>query len=70
MNYLYLGKGLRYLQYAYVDLFQDSGYLADSLFYRHKVPVKYGPEMLKDGEKYRVIFCRIKRKYKAEFEKA
>ena len=69
MNYLFLG-GLFRLNYAYVDLNTDSDYVADSLFFRHKVPVKFGDEMVRDGDKYRVIFCKIKRKYRNEFEKA
>ena len=68
MNYLFMGKGLLYLHYAYVEL--ESGYLADSLFYRHKIPVKYRGEMVKDGEKYKVMLCKIKKKYQKEFEKA
>ena len=26
--------------------------------------------MVRDGDKYRVIFCKIRKKYKAQFEKA
>ena len=70
MNYLFLGGRLLYLQYAYVDLNTDSAYVADSLFYRHKVPVKFEEELARDGEEYRVIFCKIRKKYKNEFEKA
>lgn len=44
--------------------------MADSLFYRHKVPVRYGDEMAKNDDEYRVIFCRIRRKHRKEFEKA
>ena len=69
MNYLFLGGFFRF-NYAYVDLNTDENYVADSLFYRHKVPVKFGDEMVRDGDKYRVIFCKIKRKYRNEFEKA
>ena len=47
-----------------------SHYVADSLFRRHKVPIKYEHELVKAGEKYRIICCKIKKKYKTEFEKA
>lgn len=67
--YLYLGSWLR-VNYAYIDLNTDSDYVADSLFYRHKVRVGFMDEMVRDGEKYRVIFCRIRKKDREAFEKA
>ena len=67
MNYLSFG-GRFWLHYAYVDLNTDLDYVADSLFYRHKVPVKFGEEMTRTGDKYRVIFCKIRKEYKEEFE--
>ena len=51
MNYLFLGRGLLYLQYAYVDLHINDKYVGDSLFCRHRVPVKFGPEAERDGVK-------------------
>lgn len=69
MNYLFFG-GLFRLRYAYADLKTETSYVADSLFFRHKVPVKYDQEMANENEKYRIIFCRIRKKDKAEFEKA
>ena len=69
MNYLFCG-GLLFLNYVYVDLNTDENYVADSLFYRHKVPVMFGDEMVRDGDKYRLVFCKIRRKYRKEFEKA
>ncbi len=68
-NYLFLG-GWFSLQYAYVDLEINDHYAADSLFCRHKVPVRFGPEMARDGDKYRIVFCKIRRKHREEFEKA
>ena len=68
-NYLFFG-GLFSLRYAYVDLYTGSGYVADSLFYRHKVPIRHGEERMNDDSKYTVIFCKIRRKYQQEFEKA
>ena len=69
MNYLFLG-GLFYLNYAYVDLNADSGYVADSLFYRRKIPVRFREELARDGDKYRFIFCKIKKQHKKTFEEA
>ena len=69
MNFYFFG-GLFRLRYAYVDLYTGSNYIADSLFFRHKVPVRYGKEAVKEDEKYRIVFCKIRRKYRQEFEKA
>ena len=66
MNYIFLG-GYFYLQYAYID---NDDYLADSLFYKHEVPVRFGDEYRCETEKYCVIFCKIRKKYKKKFEKA
>lgn len=52
MNYLALG-GRFFLNYAYVDLKNDNGYVAASLICRHKVPVRFKGVMVKEGEKYR-----------------
>ena len=70
MNYLFLKSGWLFLKYAYVDLIGENGYVADSLFYRHKVPVRFGGVMVKKGEKYRIVLCKIRKKYRKEFEKA
>ena len=69
MNYLFFG-GLFSLRYAYVDLNVDSGYVADSLFYRRKIRVWFLEEAVKDDDKYRLIFCRIRKKDKQRFEEA
>lgn len=69
MNYLFFG-GLFSLRYAYVDLNVDSGYVADSLFYRRKIRVWFLNEAVRDGDKYRLIFCRIRKKDKQRFEEA
>ena len=69
MNYLSFG-GLLFLRYAYVDLNVNSGYVADSLFYKRKIPVWVLDEAAKGGEKYRIIRCRILRKDKRQFEAA
>lgn len=69
MNYIFLG-GKFYLHYMYFDLNTDSNYIADSLFYKREIPVKFKDEMTRDGDKYRAIFCKIKPKYKEKFEEA
>ena len=70
MNYWYLGGKFGMCTYMYVDLNVDRGYVADSLFYRREIPVRFKNEMVKDGDKYRMIFCRIKKKYRKAFEEA
>lgn len=68
-TYLSLG-GRFFLHYMYFDLNVNDSYVADSLFYKRKIPVKYKDEMVRDGDKYRAIFCRIRKKDKAAFEEA
>ena len=58
------------LKYMYFDLNVNSGYLADSLFYKRKIPVKFKDEMVREGDKYRAIFCAVHRKYQKDFEEA
>ena len=53
--------------YMYVD---TESYLADSLFYRKNVPVKFKDEWVKENEKYIMIFCKVKNKHAKEFEEA
>lgn len=65
-NYICFG-GRFYLRYAYADV---HNYFADSLFYKHEIPVRFKDEWVKDGEKYRIIYCKIRKKYKAKFERA
>jgi hypothetical protein len=69
MNYIPLGGTLS-LRYAYVDLNTDQNYVADSLLYRHRIPVRFKGEFIRDTDNYRVILCRIPRKYRSAFEKA
>lgn len=66
MNYICFG-GRWTLRYCYVDC---HNYLADALFDKRQIPVRFGDEYRKDNKEYRVIFCKIKRKYKDQFEKA
>jgi len=69
MNYYSFG-GRFSQRYMYVDLNVDSGYAADSLFYKRKIPVKFKDEMVREGDKYRVIFCSIPKKFNRAFEEA
>ena len=68
-NYVRLG-GILYLHYMYVDLNVEKDYVADSLFARRQLPVKFGDEMCRDGDKYRAIFCKVNRKHQKAFEEA
>lgn len=49
--------------------FDTDDYHADQIFIRHGVPVKFGREMKKDDNPYRIIFCSIGKKYEDEFYK-
>ena len=53
--------------YAYVD---HSSYLADSLFSKGSVALKYKGEMLRKDSPYRIVFCRVWKKDTQKFEKA
>ena len=69
MNYVRLGGWINQY-YLYVDLNVSEGYVADSLFYRRKIPVRFEEEMAKDGDQYRLIFCKVRNKYQKAFEEA
>ena len=69
MNYIPVG-GLLFQRYAYVDLNVDENYVADSLFYRHRIPVRFTGEMVRDRDKYRIIICAVRKKHRLAFEKA
>ena len=66
MNYIAI-DGLLYSKFFYAD---SPDYRADSLFYRHKIPVKYGEEFINDNEKYIIVTCRVRKKYRDTFRKA
>ena len=68
-HYLCLG-GRFNIGYMYFDLNVDEGYVADSLFYKRNIPVKFKDELAREDDKYRVIFCKVKRKYIKDFEEA
>lgn len=53
--------------YFYVDC---ESYLADQLFIQNKVKVRFMEEMGRDDSKYRIIFCKVRKKDKEHFEEA
>lgn len=65
-NFLRFGGWLN-ARYGYVDTVD---HMADSVFYRRQIPVKFGDEFVKDNEKYIFVMCKVKRKHIEEFEKA
>ena len=67
-NYFKL-KTISPFTYSYMFLDCDE-YLADQLFIKHKVPVKFGKEYCKSDSKYQVISCKIRKRYAEEFKKA
>ena len=70
MNYWCFGTKFNKISYMYVDLNVNSDYLADSLFYKREMPVQFKDEMVRDGDKYRMIFCKVRKKDKEKFEEA
>ena len=67
-NYFPLKKfSLRYDYYCFVDV---EKYLADELFIRHKVQVKFKQEYQKTGMNYLLIFCKVRKKNKTKFLEA
>lgn len=55
------------LYYAIIDVDE---YLADNLFIKHQVTVRFGPEYMSPDSKYRVIFCSIRKRDEQAFLKA
>jgi hypothetical protein len=57
--------------FTYSYLFLDcEEYLADQLFIKYRVPVKFGEEFCRKDSKYRVIRCKIRKRYEESFQKA
>lgn len=65
-NYARFG-GMFSVHYAYVD---TDSYLADSLFTKYKIKVKFGDEYRRSDDRYRVIFCKVKKRDEHNFRKA
>jgi len=67
-NYLSLERfSLRHKYYVFLDA---GGYLADGLFIKHQVTVKFMQEYGRDDSPYRTIFCRINKKDENAFHEA
>lgn len=50
------------LKYKYFCFFDTKNYLADRLFIKHKVRVWFMQEYEKQGTKFLIIFCKIRKK--------
>ena len=60
MNYIEIRKmSLLYYHYCFVD---TNEYLADGIFYKNRITVRFGAEFVREGASYRFIFCKIYKK--------
>lgn len=69
MHYLCFKGWFRYY-YLYVD---TKNYLADSLFYKREIPVRFletYEAYNKDDDEYCIVYCYVSKKYKQRFEEA
>lgn len=67
-NYIEIRKiSLLYYQYCFVD---TGEYLADGIFYQNRITVRYGAEFVREGTRYRFIFCKIRKKDRSIFFKS
>mgnify|MGYP006914575442 FL=1 len=66
-NYICLtsSKLSRYKQYMYVDC----NYLADDLFIKNKITVKFEGDFTKDDSDYIFVYCKVKKKDHDKFIK-
>ena len=55
------------LYFAIIDCDE---YLADNLFIKHRVTVRFGPEYQQPDNKYRIIFCSIRKRDEQAFLQA
>ena len=67
-NYIYLKSSnlSRYEQYVYVDC---KDYLADDLFIKNEITVKFEGDFIKDDSDYVFVNCKIKKKDQDKFIK-
>ena len=70
MNYWRFKNSFGKANYMYVDLNVNSDYVADSLFYKRQITVYFKDEMVRDGDGYRMIFCKVRKKDVKAFEEA
>lgn len=55
---------LRYAYYAFLD---TDAYLADHLFIKHQVRVRFREEYVRNDSPYRVIFCQVRKRDQVRF---
>lgn len=67
-NYIYLKSSnfLKYRRYMYVDC---KNYLADDLFIKNKITVKFEGDFTKDDSDYIFVYCKVKKKDHDKFIK-
>lgn len=65
VKFLFWKIKTRKLSYLYLD---SEDYLADSLFYKRNVPVKFISNFINKDEKYIFVLCIIKSKYEKQAE--
>ena len=65
-NYIKLKKKWysRYNEFLYVDVEE---HLADDVFVKNKIPVKFTGDYKHDDEKYILVYCKVMPKYTEEF---
>ena len=55
---------LRYAYYAFLD---TDAYLADPIFIKHQVRVRFREEYVRNDSPYRVIFCQVRKRDRMRF---
>lgn len=65
-NYIELKKKWysRYNEFVYIDV---DDHLADDIFVKNKIPVKFKGDYKHDDKKYVLVYCKVKPKYIDEF---
>lgn len=67
-NYINLKKpSFWYEHFCFIDV---KDYLADALFAKYKVHVRFGAEYNKEGSDYAFIFCKVPKKEADKFREA
>ena len=63
-----------FIQLDHLSLFNDAymymdtaEHLADQIFIRHKLPVRFKGDYRKEGQKYRMILCKAPKKRREDF---
>jgi len=66
MNNIFF-PSLFYYKYIYVD---THDYLADGIFYKNKIPVRVQSEFVRDGDNYRLVVIKVRKKFKDKIERS